>query len=228
MYELIILSFLARRPLHGYLIAKIINDMIGPYARLSNGRLYPLLAKLEADGLITAAEGAPARPGARRQRTYTITAAGRTRFHQLMMDTTSNQGDYQRIFWYKLPCLSLLALHERLYLLDHYITYCQAHIFHLTTEMEDLRQHIEEYYPDAPMQREATLYAMGHWLRAWRLELESAQRWRSQTLAAAEQTAEQTAERTDEMDTPNTTITHDQIESADPLERRGGRGDTQA
>ena len=55
MYEMIILALLARWPLHGYLIAKITNDVLGPYARLSNGRLYPLLAKLEAAGLIVAA-----------------------------------------------------------------------------------------------------------------------------------------------------------------------------
>src|SRR5215472_4008569 len=62
MYELVILGFLMRMPYHGYLIAKIINDMIGPFARLSNGRLYPLLAKLEQEGLISPApeEAVPA------------------------------------------------------------------------------------------------------------------------------------------------------------------------
>ena len=39
MYELIILSLLARWPLHGYLIAKIANDITGPYTRISSGRL---------------------------------------------------------------------------------------------------------------------------------------------------------------------------------------------
>ena len=52
MYELIILSLLMRWNAHGYLIASIINDMIGPYAKVSNGRLYPLLARLEEQGLI--------------------------------------------------------------------------------------------------------------------------------------------------------------------------------
>ncbi len=37
LYELIILAQLMRQPAHGYLIAKIINDMIGPYAHVSNG-----------------------------------------------------------------------------------------------------------------------------------------------------------------------------------------------
>ena len=108
MYEMVILCFLTRAPMHGYLIAKIINDMIGPYARLSNGRLYPLLSKLEAEGLIVAVDSGAETRADRRHRAYEITATGRKRFHQLMMDTTSNPGDYQRIFWYKLPFLEYL------------------------------------------------------------------------------------------------------------------------
>ena len=56
MYELIILSILIREKAHGYLIASIINDIIGPYARISNGRLYPLLARLEELGMIVAVD----------------------------------------------------------------------------------------------------------------------------------------------------------------------------
>jgi len=196
MYELIVLSFLARWTMHGYKIAKIINDMIGPYARLSNGRLYPLLTTLEKDGLIaltdvatdaTDATDATAR-GGRRQRAYSITVAGRRRFHELMMDTTSNQGEYARIFWYKIPCLYLLELHERLYLLDHYITYCQTHIFHVQAEMEDLRRHAAQYWVGLPEQGEATLYAMEQVLQRWRLELESVMKWRTHVVALAEGT----------------------------------------
>ncbi len=57
MYELIILSLLMNGPLHGYLIAKITNDIIGPWAKVSNGTLYPLLAKLEKSGYIAIAAG---------------------------------------------------------------------------------------------------------------------------------------------------------------------------
>src|SRR6266704_2197554 len=42
MYEFIVLAQLMHGPAHGYLIAKIINDVIGPYARLSYGRLQRL------------------------------------------------------------------------------------------------------------------------------------------------------------------------------------------
>src|SRR6266481_3088918 len=71
VYEFLILSHLMKNSAHGYLIAHIINDIIGPYARLSNGRLYPLLAKLEQAGLIAVrTEPASAPPGDRQLRVY--------------------------------------------------------------------------------------------------------------------------------------------------------------
>ena len=169
MYELIILSFLIRYPMHGYLIARIINDMIGPYARFSNGRLYPLLAKLEEEGLIVAyTEPRDTHKGERQLRSYQITEEGRKRFHDLMMDTTSNPGDYQRIFLHKVPFLEFLKSAERLYLVNHYVNYCHAHILHLIAEEEDLAQtnHL------SPSQLDATLNVMQHMIDQWQLELD--------------------------------------------------------
>jgi len=50
VYELIILGLLMRWPMHGYLIAGIIDDIIGPHAKISHGRLYPLLGRMEGGG----------------------------------------------------------------------------------------------------------------------------------------------------------------------------------
>ena len=89
MYEFIILSQLMLGPRHGYLIAKIINDIIGPFAHLSPGRLYPLLAKMEQNGLIEIDELTMKKQQNDRQlRTYKITEAGRMRFYILMRDTS--------------------------------------------------------------------------------------------------------------------------------------------
>lgn len=174
MYELVILSFLMRGPIHGYLIAKIINDMIGPFARLSNGRLYPLLAKLEEQGLIVVADDLPDARNDRRQRTFKITEAGRERFQALMMDTTSNPGEYSRIFWYKVASLHLLAEEKRLYLLDHYITFCQSHLFHVEHEMADLERHLGQPPLRSVEQLHDTLRAMRHTRDVWQLELANA------------------------------------------------------
>src|SRR5690242_6137548 len=103
MYELIILALLNNNvTFHSYLIAKIINDIVGPYAKISNGRLYPLLARLEKEGLISVAgEGGEEHTNARPVQSYRITGLGRQRFYHLMMDVTSNPGDYQRLFYFK-------------------------------------------------------------------------------------------------------------------------------
>lgn len=187
MYELIVLTLLSRHPMHGYLIASVINDMIGPYARISNGRLYPLLAKLQDEGLITPqGADAPAGKGERHQRAYVITESGRVRFHQLMLDTTSNPGDYDRIFWLKVPYLEALQLYERLYLVDHYLNYCQTHVFHLTGEAEGLRRDIVERAYMSREQLDATLLVIEHVIRTWQLSAADARALRARLLAQAE------------------------------------------
>jgi DNA-binding PadR family transcriptional regulator len=169
-----------RAPAHGYLVAHIINDIIGPYARMSNGRLYPLLARLEESGLIEVdEEAAREQHGERTSRSYRITETGRKRFHILMMDTTSNPGEYQRIFLQKVPMLHFLEVSERLYLLDHYVNYCQAHILHLTAEREDLARGNYHHYRGDEWGLQATLDVMKHMTDQWRLKVTWAQRLRA-------------------------------------------------
>ena len=183
MYELIILSLLMRWPAHGYLIASIINDMIGPYARVSNGRLYPLLARLEEQGLIKAyVETERAPEGDRKHHSFAITEEGRKRFHDLMLDTTSNPGDYQKLFLQKVPVMEFLKPTERLYLIDHYINYCQAHVLHLIAEVEDLVRNVNNKGFMKPSQLETTVNVMQHMIDQWRLELEWARSLRGKEM----------------------------------------------
>lgn len=197
MYELIILSLLARFPASGYRIAHIINDIIGPYARVSNGRLYPLLARLEENGLIEIHEASDAaQQGERTARLYRITEAGRKRFHALMMDTTSNPGEYQRIFSQKIAAFYLLQPSERLYLIDHYSNYCQAHILHLAAEREDLAKGNYKSYEHASASLEATLDVMKHRQSQWQMELEWVRRLREREVARWEERGESEAPST--------------------------------
>lgn len=187
MYELIILSLLMQFPGHGYLIAKIIDDMIGPYARASHGRIYPLLADLEKKGMVRSElRPAASRTGERQARWYTITGEGRKRFHRLMMDTASNPGEYQKIFSQKVPGFPFLKPAERLYLIDHYINFCQAHILHLSHEREDFKRDIETYVEFRPTDPDATLSIMQHMIDQWNLELTWAQQLRAKEVAQQE------------------------------------------
>lgn len=184
MYELFILCLLMRGSMHGYLMAKIINDMIGPYAKVSNGRLYPLLAKLQQQRLIVAELGEEESKGERQSHPYRITGEGRNRWHKLMMDTTSNPGDYNEIFFQKSCYMEYLKPAERLYIIDHYINYCQAHVLHMMAETEDLRTTVMEQYSLPNL--DTIIDAMQHSIDKWQLELTWAFHVREREIAIAE------------------------------------------
>ncbi|HVB74752.1 MAG TPA: PadR family transcriptional regulator [Ktedonobacteraceae bacterium] len=181
MYEFIVLAVLMQGPGHGYLVAKIINDIIGPYASVSSGRLYPLLAKLELRGLITTVDEPVSRQQGNRQlHIYKITDAGRLRFRALMEDISSNPGEYRELFRLKVGWFSYIPLLERLRLIDHYINYCQTHVFHLQTEMEDMQRSAPFYMQKDDhdyMQMDAysvenIINVMQHMIEQWQHELD--------------------------------------------------------
>jgi DNA-binding PadR family transcriptional regulator len=171
VYELIILSLLMRFPLHGYLMMKITNDQIGPWASISSGTLSTILGKLEQAGLIAFLEQErnPAR-GDRRARVYIITDEGRKRFHQLMMDTSSNLGEYQKFFHHKLVYIDLLRPDERLLLINHYVNYCQITILHTRTEMEGIVHELADH--TNPVFLDNVLRIMKHTEQHWQAEFD--------------------------------------------------------
>ena len=191
MYEFLILSQLMKNSAHGYLIAKIINDIIGPYARVSNGRLYPLLAKMEQAGLIAVrTEPASAPPGDRQLRVYEITEAGRKRYRVLIMDTTLNPGEYQKLFSLKVCDFAFLSPVERLRLIDHYMHYCQAHMIHLTMQMEEVLQESSSWWPETdPASNkehiERVIRVMQHYIDEWQLEYDWAKSLREKEIVQA-------------------------------------------
>ncbi len=171
MYELIILSLLMRWPMHGYLIMKVTNDQIGPWAKISSGTLSTMLGRLEQAKYITTVpqESDPTR-GDRRSRTFTMSEEGRKRFHQLMMDTSSNLGDYQKVFYFKMGYFDLLRSDERLLLVNHYSNYCQTIILHTQTEMEGLVHELANHPVSAYL--ENLLRVMKHVVQQWQAEYE--------------------------------------------------------
>jgi transcriptional regulator len=64
-------------PLHGYGVARRIEDTSGNRLSLNYGTLYPALVKLEQEGFITASWGQS--ENNRRAKYYSLTAAGRKR-----------------------------------------------------------------------------------------------------------------------------------------------------
>jgi DNA-binding PadR family transcriptional regulator len=139
VYELLVLALLMHWPLHAYLIADIANSMIGPWEKISRGSLSALLTKSEKTALIAPADPTQVPfPTDRPSRVFAITSTGRERFYRLMMDTTSNPGTYQRHFRIKVLHLEFISLEDQLYLIDHYMTYCQIALRYQKSEALDL------------------------------------------------------------------------------------------
>ena len=66
-------------PLHGYGIARRIEQISGDLLAVNQGTLYPVLLKLEQEGAIASEWGTS--ENNRRARFYRLTAAGRRRLH---------------------------------------------------------------------------------------------------------------------------------------------------
>jgi PadR family transcriptional regulator, regulatory protein PadR len=75
--ELLILSLLAQRPMHGYELSKLIEARSEGAVRFKAASLYPLLYRLEQRGWILGRWVEKA--GQRRRRHYRVTAEGQKR-----------------------------------------------------------------------------------------------------------------------------------------------------
>ncbi len=86
--ELVVLAVLAEEPLYGYAIARRVEVRSSDHVRLTPGILYPLLKRLEGEGLLTAtwetvrSERSPEDADGRRRKWYRISPKGRRRLAQ--------------------------------------------------------------------------------------------------------------------------------------------------
>ncbi len=185
MYELLVLSLLMHWPLYAYLIADIANHILGPWERISRGTLSSLLTRLEQDGLIAPADPAQV-PFAtdRPSRVFELTPAGRERFYQLMMDTTSNQGTYQRHFRIKALHLEYVSPEDQLSLVDHYLSYCQMGLRYQKAEAQDFATNPIKQRSVSNFYSAVALDLMDLVSQQWQLELAWAQRLRERIVAA--------------------------------------------
>ena len=82
-------------PLHGYGIARRIEQISGDLLAVNQGTLYPLLLKLEHEGSIASAWGAS--ENNRRARFYKLTPAGRKQLAQELRDFGVVMGAIARV-----------------------------------------------------------------------------------------------------------------------------------
>lgn len=87
-YELLVLSIMAEGQTYGYAISKAVSSRSDGVFTLAASQLYPLLKKLEKQGLVTAsweevkAQGAEPEASGRRRKWYSLSPKGRKRLTQ--------------------------------------------------------------------------------------------------------------------------------------------------
>jgi DNA-binding PadR family transcriptional regulator len=130
VYELFVLGELMTGPQHGYRLYEIIQRILGPFQRLSWGTLYPLIRRLEQQGLLvsdTVHHPAHFSEGRGPQRkAYHITEKGRERFFALMLEPGEYSRDYAEVFTIKLSKFALLSAAQRLVILQQRRDYLSA------------------------------------------------------------------------------------------------------
>jgi DNA-binding PadR family transcriptional regulator len=139
MYELFILGELMDYPMHGYLVHTTLKNVLGPAYQISWGALYPLLRRLERDGLIATGtddggtdatagtEGADDAGGGRGRprKLYHITPAGRERFAALMVEPDEYTAAYPDLVRVKMINFDRVTRVQQLAILSHYRTFVQ-------------------------------------------------------------------------------------------------------
>jgi len=119
MYELFTLGQLMDRPMHGYLVHQTISMAVGPLRQMSWGALYPLVRRLEKEGLIEQQEQ-PEAQGGHQRKMYAITEAGRARFKELMLCHAAYNADYPDHFAIKFCNFHTITAEEQRIALEHY------------------------------------------------------------------------------------------------------------
>ncbi len=141
IYEIFILGELMGGPHHGYLLREILSRIVGPFQQMSWGALYPLIRRLQQQGLIkeqTAGDAAcDVSIGRSRQRiVYDITDLGRAHFLTLLLQPRAFSPDYRDLFMVKLNYFGSITVAQQLALLSHYRSYVQLEAEHLRVGKE--------------------------------------------------------------------------------------------
>lgn len=117
MNELFILGELMEEPQSGYDLRSAMQASLGRHRKISYGVIYPLLEKLEKDGL---AETTDVSSEGKIKKITTITEKGKKRFFELMRQPVPNGAHNADIYLIKLDVMQHLSLDEQFALLDEF------------------------------------------------------------------------------------------------------------
>ncbi|MFI6323897.1 PadR family transcriptional regulator [Nonomuraea sp. NPDC050556] len=121
---LMILGFLERQPMHGYELKARLAALTGHLRQVSDGALYPAIARLEARGLVDRREEEGA--GAARRQVLTLTGAGREELMRRLREPTELEISDQTKFFALLTFLSALPEADQVRVLQRRLDFLDA------------------------------------------------------------------------------------------------------
>jgi DNA-binding PadR family transcriptional regulator len=107
-----ILGFLIDKPMHGYELKRALSPALPAERRVNDGVLYPLLKRMEGEGLISGR--VERRDGAPDRRVFHPTAAGRRAFDEWLASRAEEEDEVAYDFMHGHPFLTKCLFFDRL------------------------------------------------------------------------------------------------------------------
>jgi DNA-binding PadR family transcriptional regulator len=107
-----ILGFLIDQPMHGYALKRVLSPALPRDRRVNDGVLYPLLKRMEAEGLISGR--VERRKGAPERRVFHPTDAGRRTFNEWLESPVEEEDEVAYDFMLGHPFLTKCLFFEKL------------------------------------------------------------------------------------------------------------------
>ena len=120
IYTLFILGTLMEKDMHGYLLKSVLNDVLGPFKKISWGVLYPLIHELSELGWI---EAIVDESNEKSKKDYQITDKGRLEFNKLMVEPIEFKHLYMMHFKVKLSAIKWISRYDAVNIYANYVQY---------------------------------------------------------------------------------------------------------
>jgi DNA-binding PadR family transcriptional regulator len=158
MYELFLLGKLMDRPWHGYEFQQVLNAFVGPMRKASWGTIYPMLRRLQKEGLIELSAAGLQPEDRRGRQSYAITAKGRRAFLERMRPESLNDANYRETFRVMMGNFSRVNAGTRRSLVEAYLERLAAVLEHA----QQMTARVQRAPQLRPEERKNILLALEH------------------------------------------------------------------
>ncbi|WP_261809674.1 PadR family transcriptional regulator [Levilactobacillus humaensis] len=117
MYELLILGTLMSQDMSGYKLGQVLESVLVPRRKISNGVMYPILNKLAEAGDIIFV---PAKADSRGKRLAQITTQGRQHLHEMLVSPVAIDAKRESLYRFKFKGMAGEPLAVQLQILNEY------------------------------------------------------------------------------------------------------------